>query len=232
MDVQIWIYHCLLENGAQLGETEAWELARKVIGDGEVALLFHKEEWERQVPGWGVVIHICLQHSQRYVVRRRSIVIESLFDLSHLDGLNLRIPPSRSDVVVPRGWKRRISSNRQKRRILTNENGRNRPLFLPTHHDFVEQTDSRQQGFHAIVQVQTKRGSALVGRLRRQPSIMNTMAARNGFIFDTMQVKGMPMKAAKPKKLIREVSFYHLPPQLLSSANPMRKPSYLKTSGE
>ena len=70
-DVKLWVYHCLRKNDDYLNEDEAWALARKVKGEGQVVLYYNKESWEKQVPGWGETIYISLQHSQKYVVSEK-----------------------------------------------------------------------------------------------------------------------------------------------------------------
>ena len=47
---------------------EAWTLARKVEGRGQILLCYDKEDWKKQVPDWGTIIYNKLQKSQKYVV--------------------------------------------------------------------------------------------------------------------------------------------------------------------
>lgn len=77
-DVKLWVYHCLRKNDAYLTNDEAWALARKVKGVGQVVLCYDKEAWEKQVPDWGQTIHISLQQSQKYVVSERRDIIKFL----------------------------------------------------------------------------------------------------------------------------------------------------------
>ncbi len=77
-DVILWVYHCLRRNYAYLTDDEAWALARKVKGVGQVVLCYDKEAWEKQVPDWGQTIYISLQQSQKYVVSERRDFIKFL----------------------------------------------------------------------------------------------------------------------------------------------------------
>ena len=81
-DVKLWVYHCLRKNDAYLTDDEAWALARKVKGVGQVVLCYDKEAWEKQVPDWGQTIYISLQQSlqqsQKYVVSERRDFIKFL----------------------------------------------------------------------------------------------------------------------------------------------------------
>ena len=77
-DVKLWVYHCLRKNDAYLTDDEAWALARKVKGVGQVVLCYDKEAWEKQVPDWGQTIYISLQQSQKYVGSERRDFIKFL----------------------------------------------------------------------------------------------------------------------------------------------------------
>ena len=77
-DVKLWVYHCLRKNDTYLIDNEAWALARKVKGVGQVVLCYDKEGWEKQVPDWGQTIHIALQQSQKYDMSERREFIKFL----------------------------------------------------------------------------------------------------------------------------------------------------------
>lgn len=78
LDVKLWVYHCLRTNDAYLTDSEAWALARKVKGRGQVVLGYNKEAWEEQVPDWGAIVYDSLQQSQKYVVSERRDFINFL----------------------------------------------------------------------------------------------------------------------------------------------------------
>ena len=173
-DVKLWVYYCLRENDDYLNENEAWALARKVKGRGQVVLYYNKESWESQVPGWGETIYISLQQSQKYVVSGNKTLLSTYLNYYYLDGHNLRIWLGRSNNTTPRGWMQWASSNYRKRKLPTNKKYRNRLRcihFLPpslTISPF-EQVGSRKQETSRVPQAQTKRGPELLERLRRHP---------------------------------------------------------------
>ena len=67
-DVKYWVLRCLLKNDQFLSHGEAWALAKKVTGRGQIAINYSKEDWEKQVPGFGEALYTDLWLSQKYVV--------------------------------------------------------------------------------------------------------------------------------------------------------------------
>ena len=67
-DVKLWVYHVLKENDAFLRNDNAWTMAKKVKGTGKIALRYSREDWEKEVPGWGHTIHLYLNQPNKYVV--------------------------------------------------------------------------------------------------------------------------------------------------------------------
>lgn len=82
-DVRIWIYHCIKKHHTFLLNDEAWALAKRGIGKGDTALRYTKEDWDHQVPGWGVIIDIELRLSRGYVVNLKI----KAFSRSYLNNL-------------------------------------------------------------------------------------------------------------------------------------------------
>ena len=63
-DVKLWVYHCLLTLDPDLTDAEVWALARIVRGDGEDVLSYDMEDWEKQVPTWGIEFNYRIQKSR------------------------------------------------------------------------------------------------------------------------------------------------------------------------
>ena len=45
-DVRLWLYHCFQQNDASISENDAWELAQKVNGTGDIVLGYSIEDWK------------------------------------------------------------------------------------------------------------------------------------------------------------------------------------------
>ena len=68
--MRLWVYDSLLKFSATLEEKDASVLAENVNGNGSAVLQYDEEEWEKQVPGYGILLYIRSQRSQKYVASR------------------------------------------------------------------------------------------------------------------------------------------------------------------
>lgn len=71
-DVKLWVYHRLRRLDAYITEEEAWALARRVIGDGEVILSYGAAEWEKELPRHGQALFHSFQQTNKYVVSEKT----------------------------------------------------------------------------------------------------------------------------------------------------------------
>ena len=76
-DVKLWVYHVLKENDEFLNNNNAWALARGVKGTGKNALRYSREDWEKEVPGWGHTIYLELNQPDKYVVNINEVKLSS-----------------------------------------------------------------------------------------------------------------------------------------------------------
>lgn len=69
-DVKLWVYYFIIQQQPYLDHQDAWSLAKKVKGNGKFALIYNKEDWEKEVPGWGTLIYYALHETPKYVVSK------------------------------------------------------------------------------------------------------------------------------------------------------------------
>ena len=65
-DVQLYVYRLLRENESSLNTQNAWDKARKVLGNGRAVLRFKEEDWTEQLGIHGCIIHREIE-AQKYV---------------------------------------------------------------------------------------------------------------------------------------------------------------------
>ncbi|MCJ1340119.1 hypothetical protein MMC09_005413 [Bachmanniomyces sp. S44760] len=68
VDVKSWVYQTIRRHQPSLEEAEAWALVKNVKGTGDIVLFYTKEDWEKDIPGWGATLYISVQNSQKYVM--------------------------------------------------------------------------------------------------------------------------------------------------------------------
>ena len=65
-EVRLFVYKLIRRCNEDLDERAAWDIARKVIGDGRMVLRFKKDHWIEQLGDWGDIIYEEIE-SQKYV---------------------------------------------------------------------------------------------------------------------------------------------------------------------
>ena len=65
-DVRLFVYKLIRHCDKDLDERAAWDIARKVRGDGRVVLRFKKDKWIELLGDWGEIIDEEIE-SQKYV---------------------------------------------------------------------------------------------------------------------------------------------------------------------
>ena len=78
VDVKSWVYQTIRRHQPSLEEAEAWALVKNVKGTGDIVLFYTKEDWEKDIPGWGATLYISVQNSQKYVVSENQAIIKSV----------------------------------------------------------------------------------------------------------------------------------------------------------
>ena len=50
-EVKLYVYYCLLRNEEDLSKQDAWNFAKKIIGNGHSVLRFKEQDWVEQIGG-------------------------------------------------------------------------------------------------------------------------------------------------------------------------------------